>query len=147
MISNNEYNKCFQDEDIWKMPVSKLCDIYNSPQSSSGANNSNGNQATQHCNNNVAFNTSNIIDNTPSHILNRVMASDWPDLPSMLTSLGLDRYIAVFNQHEIDLTTFGTLTDQDLMEIGINAFGARRKILLAISGKDKRGFEKRTNIL
>lgn len=55
----------------------------------------------------------------------------------MLMSLGLDRYIAVFTQHEIDLTTFGTLTDHDLMEIGINAFGARRKILLAISGKKR----------
>lgn len=118
------------------MPVSKLCDIYNSPPASSG----NGNPVGQQCNNtamsnNAAFNTSNIIENTPSHILSRVISSDWPDLPSMLTSLGLDRYIGVFNQHEIDLTTFGTLTDQDLMEIGINAFGARRKILLAISGK------------
>lgn len=121
--------------------MSKLCDIYNSPSASPGAsNNSNGNTAGQQCGNaaasgNVAFNTSNIIESTPSHILNRVMSSDWPDLPSMLSSLGLDRYIGVFNQHEIDLTTFGTLTDQDLMEIGINAFGARRKILLAISGK------------
>lgn len=125
------------------MPVSKLCDIYNSPPSTSGAasaNGSNGNTAGQQYNNQTVsskavFNTSNIIENTPSHILNRVISSDWPDLPSMLTSLGLERYIGVFNQHEIDLTTFGTLTDQDLMEIGINAFGARRKILLAISGK------------
>lgn len=53
----------------------------------------------------------------------------------MLSALGLDRYINVFTTHEIDLTTFSTLTDQDLVEIGINAFGARRKILLAISGK------------
>lgn len=125
------------------MPMSKLCDVYNSPTTpSNGGNNGGGNAAASHCGNNTianngaAFNTSNIIENTPNHILNRVTNSDWPDLPSMLTSLGLDRYIGVFNQHEIDLTTFRTLTDQDLMEIGINAFGARRKILLAISGNN-----------
>ncbi|TNN70581.1 Protein bicaudal C 1-B [Liparis tanakae] len=35
----------------------------------------------------------------------------------------------------IDLQTFLTLTDQDLKELGITTFGARRKMLLAISDK------------
>jgi len=35
---------------------------------------------------------------------------------------------------QIDLQTFLTLTDQDLKELGITTFGARRKMLLAISG-------------
>lgn len=36
---------------------------------------------------------------------------------------------------QIDLQTFLTLTDQDLKELGITTFGARRKMLLAISGE------------
>lgn len=38
---------------------------------------------------------------------------------------------------QIDLQTFLTLTDQDLKELGITTFGARRKMLLAISGEYK----------
>lgn len=37
---------------------------------------------------------------------------------------------------QIDLATFITLSDQDLKELGISTFGARRKMLLAIAGKD-----------
>lgn len=109
----------FQDEDIWRTPTGKQSDSFNLPSTSSVA----------------ALNTSNILDHTSAHILNRVTSSNWTDLPTMLSSLGLERYINVFTTHEIDLTTFSTLTDQDLIEIGINAFGARRKILLAISGR------------
>jgi len=36
---------------------------------------------------------------------------------------------------QIDLTTFLTLTDDDLKELGIVTFGARRKMLLAIAGR------------
>ena len=35
---------------------------------------------------------------------------------------------------QIDLQTFLTLTDNDLRELGISTFGARRKMLLAIAG-------------
>lgn len=35
---------------------------------------------------------------------------------------------------QIDLATFLTLTDDDLKELGIKTFGARRKMLLAIAG-------------
>lgn len=38
---------------------------------------------------------------------------------------------------QIDLQTFLTLTDQDLKELGITTFGARRKMLLAISGRNE----------
>lgn len=62
------------------------------------------------------------------------MTSQWPDLATMLTSMGLEKYIGLFVSHEIDLTTFPSLTDQDLMELGVTAFGARRKMLLMIAG-------------
>ncbi|XP_028130634.1 protein bicaudal C [Diabrotica virgifera virgifera] len=86
----------------------------------------------------AALNTSNILEHTPSHVLNNLISSDWPDLPTMLTSLGLERYINLFTTHEIDLMIFSTLTDKDLIEIGINTFGVRRKILLAISELNRR---------
>jgi len=37
--------------------------------------------------------------------------------------------------HQIDLATFLTLTDQDLKDLGISTFGARRKMLTAIAGQ------------
>lgn len=36
---------------------------------------------------------------------------------------------------QIDYQTFLTLSDDDLKEVGISTFGARRKMLLAISGE------------
>ncbi len=36
---------------------------------------------------------------------------------------------------KIDLSTFLTLTDHDLKELGISTFGARRKMLMAIAGR------------
>uniref|UniRef100_A0A8C4EN35 BicC family RNA binding protein 1 n=1 Tax=Dicentrarchus labrax TaxID=13489 RepID=A0A8C4EN35_DICLA len=59
------------------------------------------------------------------------------DLPELFSKLGLGKYTDVFQQQEIDLQTFLTLTDQDLKELGITTFGARRKMLLAISGTNE----------
>ena len=36
---------------------------------------------------------------------------------------------------QIDLATFLTMTDNDLKELGITTFGARRKMLIAIAGE------------
>nr|XP_006824914.1 PREDICTED: protein bicaudal C homolog 1-like [Saccoglossus kowalevskii] len=60
-----------------------------------------------------------------------------PDLPDLFSKLGLGKYTDVFQQQEIDLQTFLTLTDIDLKELGITTFGARRKMLLAISDLNK----------
>jgi protein bicaudal C len=35
----------------------------------------------------------------------------------------------------VDLATFATLTEQDLKEIGITTFGARKKLLLLANSK------------
>ncbi|EPY76364.1 hypothetical protein CB1_001434001 [Camelus ferus] len=67
------------------------------------------------------------------------------DLPELFSKLGLGKYTDVFQQQEIDLQTFLTLTDQDLKELGITTFGARRKMLLAISVCDS--VQIRTKIL
>ncbi|XP_051741331.1 protein bicaudal C homolog 1-B-like isoform X2 [Ctenopharyngodon idella] len=59
------------------------------------------------------------------------------DLPELFSKLGLSKYTDIFQQQEIDLQIFVTLTDPDLKELGITAFGARRKMLLAISELNK----------
>jgi len=54
------------------------------------------------------------------------------ELRDVLTYLHLEKYMLVFTNQEVDLQTFLTLNDADLTEIGITAFGPRKKILLAI---------------
>ncbi|KAF5301419.1 hypothetical protein FQA39_LY02148 [Lamprigera yunnana] len=107
------------DDDVWKTPASKTCNsTFSSP------------------NNNL--NTSNFLDHTPIDVINKITNSAWPDLTSLLNSTGLEKYAGLFASHEIDLTTFPSLTDQDLNELGVVAFGARRKMLLIISELNKR---------
>ncbi|TRY91333.1 hypothetical protein DNTS_030139 [Danionella cerebrum] len=60
------------------------------------------------------------------------------DLIELLVQLGLEKYVHVFQQQEIDYQTFLTLSDEDLKEVGVNTFGARRKMLLAIAGLSKK---------
>ena len=55
------------------------------------------------------------------------------DLPTLLTSLGLQKYISAFEEVEVDLAVFLTLTDNDLRECGITLFGPRRKMTSAIA--------------
>merc|ERR1711936_1457922 len=56
--------------------------------------------------------------------------ADNDDLPSVFAKEGLAKYTDLFVRHEVDLQTFATLTEQDLREIGIQTFGARKKLLL-----------------
>ncbi|XP_063046666.1 bicaudal C homolog 2 [Engraulis encrasicolus] len=60
------------------------------------------------------------------------------DLPELLSQLGLGKYIDTFQEQEIDFQTFLTLSDEDLKEVGVLTFGARRKMLLAITDLNKR---------
>ena len=41
------------------------------------------------------------------------------DLPSLLHQLGLSKYLKVFEEQDVDLQVFLSLTDNDLKEIGI----------------------------
>ena len=40
-----------------------------------------------------------------------------------------------FSLFKVDLPTFMTLTEEDLKELGISVFGARKKMLLTIQGE------------
>lgn len=62
------------------------------------------------------------------------------ELASLLTTQGLGKYTDVFLRHEVDLQTFATLTDEELKEIGIPTFGARKKLLL-LAREIKKKFE------
>jgi len=52
------------------------------------------------------------------------------ELSCLLSLHALSKYTDVFLRHEIDLPTFASLTDEELKEIGIPTFGARKKLLL-----------------
>jgi hypothetical protein len=55
------------------------------------------------------------------------------DLESFLGELGLSKYVAVFEEQDVDFPMFLTLTDNDLKEIGVKLFGPRRKMTTAIA--------------
>ncbi|KAK0172715.1 hypothetical protein PV328_005995 [Microctonus aethiopoides] len=81
---------------------------------------------------------STCLDSTPNTRLQKIISGPHTDLATMLTSVGLDKYIRLLASHEIDVTTLRSLTDKDLSEIGITAWGARRKFLLLIAELNKR---------
>ncbi|VDK88515.1 unnamed protein product [Litomosoides sigmodontis] len=53
-------------------------------------------------------------------------------LTELLSRLKLEKYIEIFENENIDLNLFMELNDADLMEIGIKAFGPRKKMLNVI---------------
>jgi SAM domain (Sterile alpha motif). len=79
--------------------------------------------------------SSNYLDGISSSTINNV--SKYSDISSLLASLSLEKYDRAFRNHEIDLNALKTLSEEDLKEIGVGALGARRKLLLAITGKKK----------
>ncbi|XP_048481736.1 protein bicaudal C [Plutella xylostella] len=60
-------------------------------------------------------------------------------LADLLMQLGLGKYIELFKKHELDMSTFASLSEADLSELGVTAFGARRKMLLVIQELQKQG--------
>ncbi|KAK3107223.1 hypothetical protein FSP39_009784 [Pinctada imbricata] len=61
-------------------------------------------------------------------------SDDYPrDLRALLEQLGLTKYMNVFEEQDVDLQVFLSLTDQDLKEIGIKLFGPRKKMTNAIA--------------
>ncbi|XP_062500037.1 ankyrin repeat and SAM domain-containing protein 3-like [Corticium candelabrum] len=55
------------------------------------------------------------------------------DLGSFLEEIGVEKYVELFEENDIDLRTLLTLTDDDLKEIGLKLFGPRRKVTAAIA--------------
>ncbi|XP_062999248.1 ankyrin repeat and SAM domain-containing protein 3 [Elgaria multicarinata webbii] len=55
------------------------------------------------------------------------------DLATFLEQIGCLKYLQVFEEQDVDLRTFLTLTESDLKEIGITLFGPKRKMTSAIA--------------
>ena len=60
------------------------------------------------------------------------LAAQYPDLQSLLTCLGLEKYLDTFVAHSIDLVAFMSLTEGDLKRLGVSLLGPRKKMLSAI---------------
>uniref|UniRef100_A0A3P8YJ06 SAM domain-containing protein n=1 Tax=Esox lucius TaxID=8010 RepID=A0A3P8YJ06_ESOLU len=59
--------------------------------------------------------------------------TDEDELSSILKKLSLEKYQPIFEEQEVDMEAFLTLTDRDLKELGIKTDGPRQQILAAIS--------------
>ncbi|KAL1006456.1 hypothetical protein UPYG_G00072630 [Umbra pygmaea] len=59
--------------------------------------------------------------------------TDDDELSSILKKLSLEKYQPIFEEQEVDMEAFLTLTDGDLKELGIKTDGPRQQILAAIS--------------
>lgn len=57
---------------------------------------------------------------------------------SLLQSLGLSKYVIIFQAEEVDMTILRHMRDDDLKELGI-PMGPRKKILLALLSNSRRG--------
>ncbi|XP_049703843.2 protein bicaudal C [Helicoverpa armigera] len=77
----------------------------------------------------------NIAEGTssPAHVASPPATCRYQQLLTLLRDVGLHKYIDLFKKHELDMSTFTSLNEADLIEIGVTAFGARRKMLLMIA--------------
>ncbi|XP_025021566.1 ankyrin repeat and SAM domain-containing protein 3 isoform X3 [Python bivittatus] len=55
------------------------------------------------------------------------------DLAAFLDQIGCLKYLQIFEEQDVDLRIFLTLTESDLKEIGITLFGPKRKMTSAIA--------------
>ncbi|XP_058566716.1 ankyrin repeat and SAM domain-containing protein 3 isoform X7 [Neofelis nebulosa] len=63
----------------------------------------------------------------------RSLCSGPQDLATLLEQIGCLKYLQVFEEQDVDLRIFLTLTESDLKEIGITLFGPKRKMTSAIA--------------
>ncbi|XP_064604738.1 ankyrin repeat and SAM domain-containing protein 3-like isoform X2 [Liolophura sinensis] len=55
------------------------------------------------------------------------------DLSALLEQIGMSQYKKTFYQQDVDLQVFLSLTENDLKELGVQLFGHRRKMTIAIA--------------
>lgn len=74
--------------------------------------------------------TTTVLDSTP--VRHRNQLSKYNDIVTLLTGLGLEQCIPNFVNAEVDMTVFPTLTEQDLIHMGIKTLGSRRRLMMAV---------------
>ncbi|XP_040829340.1 ankyrin repeat and SAM domain-containing protein 3 isoform X1 [Ochotona curzoniae] len=65
--------------------------------------------------------------------MERAPHSGQQDLASLLEQIGCLKYLRLFEEQDVDLRIFLTLTESDLKEIGVTLFGPKRKMTSAIA--------------
>jgi len=80
----------------------------------------------------VSQNLNNSGDIDCSEVTEAIVEPAGDDLGALLSQLSLERYQPIFEEQEVDIEAFMTLTNDDLQELGIDAFPAREQILAAI---------------
>src|SRR5215471_7456513 len=58
------------------------------------------------------------------------------DVAAWLYGLGLEQYVQLFRDNDIDGEILCGMTAEDLKELGISSFGHRRRLLDAITARD-----------
>ena len=51
-----------------------------------------------------------------------------------MNNFSINLFLELFEENEIDLDVFKTLTENELRDLGIQAFGVRRRMVLTIKG-------------
>ncbi|XP_053551243.1 ankyrin repeat and SAM domain-containing protein 3 isoform X2 [Bombina bombina] len=69
----------------------------------------------------------------PSSLPDTPAYSGPKDLAEMLDQIGCSKYLPVFQEQDVNLRIFLTLTESDLKEVGITLFGPKRKMTSAIA--------------
>lgn len=68
----------------------------------------------------------------PDHHMSHNAYANVKCMSDLFAMLGLEQYIDAFDKEEVDLSTFMSLTDEDLKELGVSTFGARKKMANAM---------------
>ncbi|XP_049624411.1 ankyrin repeat and SAM domain-containing protein 3 [Suncus etruscus] len=77
---------------------------------------------------------SSTAGNTGSYAHSEKSAVSGPqDLATLLEQIGCLKYLQLFEEQDVDLRIFLTLTESDLKEIGVTLFGPKRKMTSAIA--------------
>lgn len=125
MSSNSQHMPTFNGRQIIVNSINKSSNN-NVTNNSFSANNLTDNSSEQVTSKNNLFAPNNVVAN------NKYVTTMPKDLNSLFSQLSLNKYIQSFLEQEIDLQTFVTMSDNDLREMGVNTFGARRKMSMAI---------------
>ena len=66
----------------------------------------------------------------------------YSDIDTILSAVSAQEYCLAFTSHNVELAEFLVLNEADLMEIGIDKVGVRKRLLTVIADMNKREWEK-----
>ncbi|XP_059471574.1 protein bicaudal C homolog 1-A [Neocloeon triangulifer] len=79
------------------------------------------------------WSASNLFDSVSKQALHYQSEFECSDLGTLFMQHGLTRYTELFSAHEIDFGLFLTLKEVDLVNLGVDKFGPRRKMMAIIA--------------